>query len=293
MVDTSENLNLTIATGVSDPSLIDALAAFFDSCDERTVTLSRQDLAAELGRTIPSDIAEPLFTGLVLHGVAEQSQNAARFADYRFSVRTDAAASVLHDQAIAARTLRQQAQPTQQDEVRLVATLPSHVDPPAGIDVISTGPELRQLMFDVDEQLRLATPYIDADQTVVEDLMSLPERGVDCRLLTRELTVGNEQTATAVNRIYSLLTPAARERFAVADLFSRDSSGRQAYATHAKVALADDSLCYIGSANLTTTSLESNFELGVLLTGPVVEDVVALFDRMFDAATVTDLPLGR
>ena len=36
---------------------------------------------------------------------------------------------------------------------------------------------------------------------------------------------------------------------------------------HAKVAVADDKLCFITSANLTGYAMEKNMEAGVLLTG--------------------------
>ena len=47
---------------------------------------------------------------------------------------------------------------------------------------------------------------------------------------------------------------------------------------HAKLILADDRIAYVGSANLTDTSVHYNLELGVL-----VEDArVAFLDRIFD-----------
>jgi cardiolipin synthase/putative cardiolipin synthase len=82
------------------------------------------------------------------------------------------------------------------------------------------------------------------------------------------------------------LSVAEREHLEVRELFHRDvRTGRQAYATHAKMLVVDRQLCYIGSANLTVTSLSSNFELGIVLEGPEVATATAVFDAVFDAAT--------
>ena len=53
----------------------------------------------------------------------------------------------------------------------------------------------------------------------------------------------------------------------------------QMFQLHAKMILADGERAYLGSANLTDTSLHYNFEIGLL-----VEDraIVAALERMFD-----------
>ena len=53
----------------------------------------------------------------------------------------------------------------------------------------------------------------------------------------------------------------------------------QMFQLHAKVILADGERAYVGSANLTDTSLRYNFEIGLL-----VEDraIVAALEKIFD-----------
>lgn len=59
----------------------------------------------------------------------------------------------------------------------------------------------------------------------------------------------------------------------------------QMFQLHAKMILADSSLAYIGSANMTDTSLHYNLELGVYLEDPdLIAQLHAIFDYVFDFA---------
>ncbi|MBI4564303.1 MAG: hypothetical protein HY716_06390 [Planctomycetes bacterium] len=59
------------------------------------------------------------------------------------------------------------------------------------------------------------------------------------------------------------------------------------YQMHAKLLLADGRRAYVGSANLTDTSLHYNLELGLYLEDPDrVKKLERLFDLLFDRAGV-------
>lgn len=59
----------------------------------------------------------------------------------------------------------------------------------------------------------------------------------------------------------------------------------QMFQLHAKMILADSTLAYIGSANMTDTSLHYNLELGIC-TGDaaIIRQLHAVFDHVFDFA---------
>jgi cardiolipin synthase/putative cardiolipin synthase len=148
--------------------------------------------------------------------------------------------------------------------------------------------ELRSLLLDAEDEVRIAAPYFDADEEIVADIASLPNRGVETRVLTREART-NSSTSETIDRIREAVDDDARDSLEIRDLYELDAaSGTQAYATHAKAIVADDRLCYLGSANLTTTSLGTNFELGVVLTGSAVGTVANLFDSVFDVSRPVD-----
>lgn len=286
----------TIAHGVEDYDLLDRLREYLREQPEQTIVTSRTDLESAIGRPIDRRDAERIFTGLILNDAAEERAPAgSTFADYEFSIQTDEASRVLREQAIARAAideLTERAGTSGGSEIQLAATFPPHLDLSNTVDVVPIADELRQLFFDTDEVLRIANPYFDVDPTVIGDIASLPSRGVECRLLTRETVDGTQELTRALNAIHQAIPEDRRKLFTVRDLFERDSeTGRQAFATHAKVAIADDELCYIGSANLTETSLSTNFEMGVLIRGAIVGDVARIFDRMFTGGRSVDLPL--
>jgi hypothetical protein len=56
---------------------------------------------------------------------------------------------------------------------------------------------------------------------------------------------------------------------------------------HAKVALADDRLAYVGSSNFMSASLSGGLECGIILRGEVVRPWVALVDALVRLCTVS------
>lgn len=289
-------LDFTIAHGIDDLDLLLQLHRYFAGLSQPNTVVSRQELSGELDTEIPKRLAESLFTGLALNGVAEQEEPRGEFADYSFRVQSSGAARVLREQAVV-RAAMEDSSPSYETsrgtEVQLVGTFPPGLGEPEGVSVVPIADELRQLFFDADEIVRIANPYFDPNRTVTGDIASLAARGVETRILTRETESGTPGLAETLNTIYEEIPDDRRNLFTVHDLFKRDEdTGYQTFATHAKVAIADEELCYIGSANLTELSLESNFELGILVRGEVVGDVARIFDRVVAASRRVSLPLG-
>jgi phosphatidylserine/phosphatidylglycerophosphate/cardiolipin synthase-like enzyme len=65
-------------------------------------------------------------------------------------------------------------------------------------------------------------------------------------------------------------------------LQKRASAGWGVETFHAKIALADATCAYVGSANAMRSSLETTMECGVLLRGPVVAQVKDLIDTLLE-----------
>ncbi len=65
--------------------------------------------------------------------------------------------------------------------------------------------------------------------------------------------------------------------------------GHQLFQMHAKMVLADASAAYIGSANLTDTSLHYNLELGVFtMERPLLMTLDRVFNFLFDRVAVPE-----
>ncbi len=110
------------------------------------------------------------------------------------------------------------------------------------------------------------TSFVAYDvSTIVKALNAASERGVEISMLL-ELSQdhGGSITFDAIGKM-STLVPAAR-LYAWREKADPFSDGR----VHAKVAAADDRMCFITSANLTGHAMEKNMEAGVLISGGMI-----------------------
>lgn len=291
------DLDFTIASGVSDPELLSALRDYFAEQTEQSIQIDRWKLNTALRdqTELSKSDAESLFTGLVLSGVATQEEYSGSFADYSFRVQCEEAARVLENQRIARAAIDEigvEDETFSDESAELTATFPPGIDGDGITRVRTLSSDLRNLCFDADTVVRIANPYFDPNPSIVGDIAGLSNRGIETRILTRETASASRDLVSALNGIYGEIEPANRHQLQVRDLYKRhDETGRQAYATHAKVAITDRDVCYIGSANLTPTSLSDNFELGVLLRGENVEIAADVFDTVFEFAREVGLPL--
>jgi len=145
-------------------------------------------------------------------------------------------------------------------------------------------------VFD-DSSVRIANPYFDPSLELVSDLASLPGGCRDTTTDPRNRRRGGD-TRTTLNKMWNLIDEEHRDNFEVRDLYRWDESrGSQAFATHAKIVIVDKRVCYVGSANLTDTSLSTNFEFGVVVEGDIVRDAVTVFDEVFEYSYPVDLPI--
>lgn len=68
----------------------------------------------------------------------------------------------------------------------------------------------------------------------------------------------------------------------------------QLFQMHAKMVLVDGEVAYVGSANLTDTSVHYNLELGILTEDPEIVAVLErTFDFFFDCVAISSGLLGR
>lgn len=121
---------------------------------------------------------------------------------------------------------------------------------------------LLQVINSAQERLFIIS-YVAYDiQTVTDALNEASHRGVVvCVLLEQSQAHGGKITVDALANM-SMLVPAARLY-----AWSSVSDGSPKGSVHAKVAVADGTICFITSANLTNFAMERNMEAGVLIRG--------------------------
>lgn len=238
-----------------------------------------------------------LATTLCNNGVAIEKTTSRGYADYQIEVTDPLSALRILDQVIIAACSQMggftDSSSTEHSSVEIVSTLPKEVIASKRGRSSPIRISIRKQLADASKIVRIANPYFDSTDHVIDDLAAVPRRGVQLRLITREAEIDepNQSTLDALEKIISQVSDSkgARENLSIRDFYETNRWNRQTGATHAKVVIIDDSVAYLGSANLTRLSLSGNFELGVLLRGEVVEEVIDIFDAMFDYATPIQL----
>lgn len=293
-----EDIDFTIALSISSEDAIVSAQEYFAERTESKVEVDRETLnesAAEDTRFSKRD-AERLFTGLVLNGVAKQSGGGKSFSEYTFSVVPEDAVGVLEIQRISRAALEEAdalSTGPAEPQIELTGTFPPGLGTEGITGVRPLSDDLRRIFFDADSVVRIANPYFDPSQSVVGDIASLANRGITTKILTRETESASKGLREALNDVYETVDAESRFRLEVRDLYKEhEDTGRQAHATHAKIAIADRDICYLGSANLTDKSLSSNFELGVLIRDEeTVSTAIKVFDAVFEFSRGVELPL--
>lgn len=129
---------------------------------------------------------------------------------------------------------------------------------------------LRQLLFaQVQERIRVTTPYFAPDVSVLAALVSAAQRGVRVQVLVPGGNNDKEVAQLATERHYVELLDAGVEVHVYRPTM-----------LHAKVVTVDGELAVVGSANLNHRSLQLDEEVDVVLFDP---DVVAELDAHTDA----------
>lgn len=277
-----------------DPDRVLAIRDALSDIDE--VRVARSSIDRFLEDPLTTREAASLFACLQKNGAARQaSSEGGHFADYEFEIRRDETVRVLTQQAAALVWQRSGTEDTEiQSNASLVATLPGGFEPsaPNVRNLQSIVDTIRGQIFDADSAVRIANPYFTPSLELISDLASLPRRGIETRILTRETGDAGGDARTALNTMWRQIDDQHRDDLVVRDLYQWDDQrDSQAFATHAKTVIVDDSTCYVGSANLTDTSLATNFEFGVVVDGELVSDAVALFDEIFEYSRPVEFPI--
>lgn len=284
--------DFSAAAVIEDASRLRLIQTVFGGFDGQEIQITREKLDSKLlditgaNRGLTLTEFNALMVSLTNTPAATESKtNSKGYGQYTFTVSPQDAVRVLDQQVVAALALDQLQRPeTSTTGVELVATLPREVETGITADVGRLDIALRRMLMDASDTVRVANPYFDPSQWIIEDLAALPQRGVETRILTREATgeSADEQTLDAVTAIVNELGSDEIENMKIRDFYETTRSGHQTGAVHAKIIIVDDERCYIGSANLTDLNLRGNFECGVIINGELVQEVVKVFDAIFE-----------
>ena len=145
-----------------------------------------------------------------------------------------------------------------------------------------------RVINDTRSALTLVSPFIDfaGMGTLSMPMLGALSRGVEVRLFTHDAL--NLGTATS-RALEELRREAERSKADLAVFSAEAGAGRDRLINpffHAKLVVADERYLLLGSANLTSYALGSNFEAGVLLGESAAKEALLVLDGILKAKSV-------
>jgi len=139
--------------------------------------------------------------------------------------------------------------------------------------------QLLDMTSNASERVSVVVPFFSEGgvDTIAESLAAATGRDVKVELLTRDLTMGNEQNSRYIrsirNRVQTMGDP---HHFSIFE-FNREQFPESTL--HAKMLVADSVRAYVGSANMTESSLRSSLEAGVFFAGDAAMEIADDLDK--------------
>jgi len=171
-------------------------------------------------------------------------------------------------------------------EVALVVTMPvgvpvRRIGPPSCMDMLDA---LTLLITGARRELRISSPFADYETVALlyPSFRKAASNGVYAKVLVRSAPSRELVAALrGIKGIYSRL--GMPQRFAVRR-YEVSVAGLLVEAVHAKLVISDRDAAYVGSGELRKRSLTANVEVGVLMRGATVMQLVDLFDAVWERA---------
>lgn len=163
--------------------------------------------------------------------------------------------------------------------IQVVVTVPPQVRQEfelRNLSLVRTQECIAELLKGSADELLIFSPYIDACFAHMSACIS---PGAAVRLVT---TTASERFGTKPHSALARIA-SSHPNFRMRYLFERNEFGGQQTQIHAKLVIADAKRAYVGSANLTETSLIHNLELGVLIEDErVVRELRRIFHDVYE-----------
>jgi hypothetical protein len=258
-------MKVYVVTVKSHPWLLPTVEEALRSSDVDAVgdvSKSARNIRAPGGRPISDDEALVAFNALCDLGVLERNGSRYFLNRERFAATEDLRRGV---QATVEILRENRAEGT--TDVQLCVSLPPNLSPAAEHVIHESSTDLRSSLLDVvasaKQSLIVASPFWDADTT--EEMVALASKklssGVHVSVLGRFSRDLPPQVKSQLGKISN--SPGC----AILSWF--EGMGTETQTFHFKAVSADrGQRGYLGSANMTVSSLRSRMELGVILSGP-------------------------
>ena len=280
---------------LKDPKKVRLLGKEISAIADRHTLVRGAEILLRAEQALRGPLGQELIYDLIEAGVLLKRQPATSIDGYLFSIDSSAIHDFIEKEAIAAEAIRLLEHRFKEDcpiSVSFAATVPE------GFEAASEGfeeiyPALIRIAASATQQLWIVNPFVDeyGAESLLPSLIGAAKCGVEIRILGRQVFDPSKQIFE--KGVGTILSEFHKNdllgSIQLRDLFLQDENGRQIYGLHTKMMIADATMAYIGSANLTKHSLRSNYELGVILRGKGILPLLSITNKLWDVSTVINL----
>lgn len=261
-------MNVYVSAIRTHPWLLPVVEASLVQLDDGAIqepSRLARSLRSPKGRPISNDEARVALNALCDLGVMERDGLRYRFDKARFQATEQLRIGVQE-------TLRILALSSAPTDVQLCVSLPPSLSAAAEHIIRESSTDLRSGMLDVianaAESIILASPFWDAGTTA--EMISLVQRKLNAGVQTSIL--GRFSHDLPPNIRAELCKVASDPNCQILSWFESDGGNTETF--HFKAVSVDRGLrAYMGSANMTVSSLRSRMEFGVILSGSVASQL--------------------
>ena len=161
------------------------------------------------------------------------------------------------------------------NEMEIVWTGPSRIN----VGVRNTKPVIEEMLKSTrqGEKITIMGYRITSNaESIVEELNSCLKKGVEVDLIVDKSRVNRRELRNGERNVF------ADKSLTKPTIYTRKDEESKFYKVHAKVIIIQDRQMLVSSANLTELGTEVNFEIGLLVSGPIVKKMIALIAKMID-----------
>jgi phosphatidylserine/phosphatidylglycerophosphate/cardiolipin synthase-like enzyme len=287
-------MSFEVAFRLKDPNAVRQLERIVCTIADHHELIRGTDILWKVEQALGRPIGAGIVYDLVAGGVLIKHRPSKSIEDYLFEVDNSKAVEYFNKEAIAAEIIQyldKKSATASSFSITFVATVPdAFVEAAEGFEEIY--PTLIRIAAEATQELWIVNPFFDeyGAQYLLPSLIGAAKNGVRIRILGRHIYDPTQQGFDKA--IGCIATEFFKENLIgnieIRDFFRQDESGRYIYGLHTKMMIADASMAYLGSANLTRHSLRSNFEIGVILRGKGIEPLLSITNALWSESTVID-----
>ena len=206
------------------------------------------------------DANDFMLYGLMGAGIIREISAGKKIKEYKFIVDKEKAKDInLLRGLIFGRT----ATPALEERFDLVASFPPQGEFTKIRGIENLYPRLCRLIISAEKNISKVNPFFDEDgiSKILPYIKKAAERGVKIKIVSRPKYDANPEQEKQISQMINELGGMCQLK-----RFGGSINGKP-YHLHAKFMISDNKSAYVGSANITETSLGNNVEVGIIFSG--------------------------